>query len=204
MTSAPDALLFDMDGVLVDSFGAWLAAMNAALRRFHRPPLSEQDFREHYWGHDLYENLQRLELEDTVGQFCVNIFGDYVSDITVFSDTRQVLQQLDTYPTALVTNTPRACVDDILKHFGLDVYFDVMVTSDHVSRGKPHPDMLLLACQRLRVKPSNVLFIGDTDSDVRAGRAAGCTVVGIGVDADITISRLAELPAVVAGTIRRR
>ncbi|HDS58859.1 MAG TPA: HAD family hydrolase, partial [Thermoplasmatales archaeon] len=176
MAFHPDALLFDMDGVLVDSFDAWLAAMNASLRQFHLPELSEKEFQEQYWGHDLYENLQRLELEDKVGRFCVNIFGDYVGAITVFSETQRVLQQIDHYPTALVTNTPRACVDDILGHFDLDAYFDVIVTSDDVSRGKPHPGMLLQACRRLGVHPRRVLFIGDTDSDVRAGRAAGCTV----------------------------
>lgn len=190
----PTALLFDMDGVLVDSFHAWLKALNAALRRYDHEPLSEQTFRDTYWGHDLYENLRRLGIDDEVGAFCLTIFGDYVDGITIFPATREVLQRLSGYPMALVTNTPRRCVDSILTHFDIDV-FDVVVTPDDVEHGKPDPEMLHRACTRLDVAPADTVFVGDTESDVEAGRAAGCTVVGVQVDADETIENIGELPS---------
>lgn len=192
---APEALLFDMDGVLVDSFHAWLRALNAALRRFDHEPLSEEEFRRTYWGHDLYENLRRLGIDDEVGAFCLTIFDDYVDGIEMFTATREVLQRLEAYRMALVTNTPRRCVDSILTYFDIDGSFEAMVTPDDVERGKPDPEMLLTACNRLHVEPSDAVFVGDTESDVRAGWAAGCTVVGIQVAADETIDDIAGLPS---------
>jgi len=94
-----------------------------------------------------------------------------------------------------VTNTPERCVDSILTHFDIDDYFQAVVTPDDVTQGKPDPEMLLEACRRLEVQPSRTVFVGDTDSDVRAGRAAGCTVIGIQVDADETIGSIADVPA---------
>ena len=53
------------------------------------------------------------------------------------------------------------------------------------------------ACERLNVDPKDVVLIGDTDSDVKAGRAAGCKVVGINVEADYTIRDLSELTTLI-------
>ena len=190
---SPKALLFDMDGVLVDSFKAWLQALNAALRRFNHEELSEKEFRHTYWGHDLYENLCRLGIDNQVGAFCLTVFDDYVDGITIFPATLSVLQKLAGYPIALVTNTPERCVKSILTHFDIDDYFQAVVTPDDVEQGKPDPEMLLEACRRLEVQPSRTVFVGDTDSDVQAGRAAGCTVIGIQVDADETIGSIADV-----------
>ncbi len=191
---SPDALLFDMDGVLVDSFHAWLRALNDALQRYGHEPLSEETFRRVYWGHDLYENLRRLGIDDEVGVFCLAVFDEYVDAIDLFPDTRAVLEQLDGYRMALVTNTPRGCVDSILTYFDLAGYFDAVVTADDVQQGKPDPEMLLQACTQLNVAPADTVFVGDTESDVRAGRAAGCTVIGVQVDGDQTIEGIAGLP----------
>ena len=194
MISDVAAILFDMDGVLVNSLHAWLAAMNAVLCRYNLPELSEKEFREQYWGHDLFENLHRLGLNDRASHFCVNTFVDHVEDISIFSGAKEVLQQLYQYPKALVTNTPRHCVLKVLDYFDLETYFDVIITSDDVFIGKPNPHMILCACNRLGVNSKNVIFVGDTESDVKAGIAAGCIVVGIGIKADTTISSIENLP----------
>jgi len=83
--------------------------------------------------------------------------------------------------------------NSIQKNLGIDRYFDAIVTVDDVSRGKPSPEIVLKACDFLKVNPKDVLLIGDTDSDVKAGKTAGCTVVGVKIDADYTINSLSEL-----------
>ena len=60
-------------------------------------------------------------------------------------------------------------------------------------KAKPDPEIVIKACTVLDVEPDNTVLVGDTDSDVKAGKAAGCIVVGINVDADYTIKNLSEL-----------
>ena len=67
------------------------------------------------------------------------------------------------------------------------------MTSDDVFRGKPNPEIVFKTCISLEVKPKDVLLVGDTDSDVLAGRAAGCKVIGINIAADYTINNITDL-----------
>ncbi|MBC7110413.1 MAG: HAD-IA family hydrolase, partial [Archaeoglobi archaeon] len=73
-------------------------------------------------------------------------------------------------------------------------FFDVIVTGDEVKAGKPHPEIILRACELLGVSPKEVVLVGDTQSDVIAGKSAGCrAVIGVGTEADFKISSLKEL-----------
>ncbi|MDR6719289.1 HAD family hydrolase [Paenibacillus sp. 2003] len=86
-----------------------------------------------------------------------------------------------------------------LQWMGLDSFFDVVIGTDLVERGKPFPDMLLLACERLGVSVQNTVVIGDTDGDMEMARAAGAGYrIGIGEPgrirlADRTIQSFHEL-----------
>jgi HAD superfamily hydrolase (TIGR01509 family) len=195
MKLQPSAILFDMDGVLIDSLDSWWHALNEALKKFKHQELTRDEFIATYWGHDLKENLKRLKLRPEVAPFCNITYGNYIDYIRIYPDTKSTLQQLTTFRKVIITNTPMDCARQILNKFQITRYFETIITSDDVKKAKPDPEIVYNACERLGVHPSTVLLIGDTDSDVKAGKAAGCTVVGLKVDADITIQRLAELPA---------
>jgi HAD superfamily hydrolase (TIGR01549 family) len=100
---------------------------------------------------------------------------------------------LNQYPKALITNTPANCTHQILRNFGIDPYFNTVITSDDVTNAKPAPEPILKACKHLQIQPKNALLIGDTKSDIHAGKTAGCTVIGINIPADYTIHHLKEL-----------
>jgi phosphoglycolate phosphatase len=104
------------------------------------------------------------------------------------------LRALASYKKAVITNTPTDCARQILEKFHIQQYFEAIVTSDDVVKSKPDPEIVFKACERLGVDVKTVLLIGDTESDVKAGREAGCTVVGLNIPADITIQKLSELP----------
>lgn len=193
MKCHPLAILFDMDGVLIDSFRAWLQALNTSLKKFNLDEVNEQEFKEKFWGHDLNDNLKRLNLDKKVGDFCISIFGNFVDKIEIFPETKMVLEKLNSFKKGLITNTPRGCISKVLRQFNLAKYFDVVVTSDEVKMGKPSPEMILKACHAFQIEPSDALLVGDTESDVLAGKKAGCIVVGLNVDADIKIKKLSEL-----------
>jgi HAD superfamily hydrolase (TIGR01509 family) len=197
MKLAPSALLFDMDGVLVDSLDAWWKALNSALQRFKHQQITREEFMRTYWGHDLKANLERLHLNPDVARFCNITYGDHIEYVTIYSDTKRTLQLLNSYKKAIITNTPTDCAHQILRKFRIEQYFQEIVTSDDVDKAKPDPEIVFKACERLRVDPKTVVLVGDTDSDVKAGRAAGCIVVGLNITADITIQSLSELVAVI-------
>jgi HAD superfamily hydrolase (TIGR01509 family) len=193
MKLKPKAILFDMDGVLVDSLDAWLISLNSALKRYHHKQITREEFIEKYWGHDLYDNLDRMGLSHEIGDFCNSIYSEHVHAIKIYPDTRDTLKRLKDYKKGIITNTPRDCTMQILKQFDIEQYFDSVITSDDVDKAKPDPEIVLKACAALGVKPKDSIMVGDTESDVQAGKAAGCTVIGIQIQADYTIERLSQL-----------
>ena len=193
MKMKPSAILFDMDGVLVDSLDSWLSSLNAALRSFNHREITREEFIEKYWGYDLYDNLDRMGLSHEIGRFCNSVYGEHLDAIKIYPDTKDMLQKLKGYKKGIITNTPKDCVCQILKEFDIEQYFEIVITSDEVVKAKPDPEIVLKACEVLGVKPENVVLIGDTNSDVKAGRDAGCTVIGVNVKADYTVKNLSEL-----------
>jgi phosphoglycolate phosphatase len=193
MKLSPNAILFDMDGVLVDSLDSWWKALNSALKRFKHQEITRDEFMKTYWGHDLKANLKRLQLNPEVAQFCNITYGNHLEYINIYPDTKSTLMRLASYKKAIITNTPTDCAKQILRKFEIEQYFKEIITSDDVVKAKPSPEIVFKACERLSVDAKTVVLVGDTESDVKAGQAAGCIVVGLNIAADITIQRLFDL-----------
>lgn len=189
----PSAVLFDMDGVLIDSLDSWWHALNDALLMFNHQKITRDEFIRTYWGHDLRWNLAQLNLNPEVAAFCNLTYGGHLDDVRIYPETKPTLAKLASYKKAIITNTPTDCTRQILRKFDISEYFQTIVTSDDVAKAKPDPEIVFKACDKLQVEPHTVVLVGDTESDVKAGRAAGCTVVGIRVDADVTVQNLSEL-----------
>jgi len=193
MKIKPKAILFDMDGVLVDSLDSWWQSLNHALEAYDMKTISKEMFFEKYWGHDLYDNLKRNNLPLEVGLSCNRLYGDHLDAVKIYENVKKVLEKLSDYPKCVVTNTPRDCTIQILKNFDLEKYFSFVFTSDDVKLAKPSPEIILLACEKLDVKPEDAVLVGDTDSDIKAGHDAGCKVIGIGLKADYSVNQLSEI-----------
>jgi HAD superfamily hydrolase (TIGR01509 family) len=193
----PQAILFDLDGVLVDSLDAWWISLNSALEAFHQQPLTKKEFISRYWGHDLYDNLDRMNLSHDIGPLCNQMYSEHVDAIRLYPKAKETLEYFTHYEKGVITNTPGDSAHLILQKFGLQQFFDVVLTSDQVQKAKPHPEIVLKACQLLQVQPQQVVLVGDTRSDVNAGRAAGCTVIGVNVEGDYMIKTVGELPSLI-------
>ncbi len=193
MKIKPSAIFFDMDGVLIDSLDSWWNALNQALKAFNHKEISKNEFIKKYWGHDLRDNLRKMKLNPNIGNFCNLVYSEHLDRVNIYNDTKDTLLKLNKYIKAIITNTPKDCTKQILKKFDIETYFSLVITSDEVQKAKPDPEIIYAACERLHTSPENVLLIGDTESDVQAGKAAGCTVVGIKIESDYTIERLSEL-----------
>jgi len=193
------AVLFDLDGVLVESVDVWLSAFNDTLRELGLPSISREEFIKKHWGKSTVENFRSMGLGMEAVLRCWRKYLDRLHEIKLFPASKKVLREVrKKYKTALVTNTPKQGVESLLRRLGILDSFDLIVTGDDVREGKPSPEIVLLACERLGISPAEALLVGDTQSDVEAGRRAGCRVVGIGIEADFTIKNIAELEPLLA------
>jgi len=202
--SGPIGVLFDMDGVLIDSYDAWFDLVNAARGAFGRPPIDLAAFDEG-WGQGLDADAERYFpglTAERLGAYFDAHFMDHVGRVRVMPGARETLAALRerSVPTAIVTNTPRAIASDVLSFKGLVEWIDELVGADEVENAKPAPDMVREACRRLGVEAERCLMVGDSRFDQAAARRAGVLFVGYGgLRGDVTLETLTELPERIPG-----
>lgn len=181
------AFLFDMDGVIVDS------------NPFHKIALKQ--FCKKY-GHDLSEEelIQKI-YGRTNKDWLVNVFGKldqeklrqyadekealfrdlYKDDIKPVNGLIDFLKKLDDLKIAraIGTSAPKANVDFTLFKTATQKYFNTILDESFVSIGKPDPEIYIKSAAALGFKPENCIVIEDSLSGVKAGKSAGCKVIGI-------------------------
>lgn len=183
MTRLPlQAVLFDMDGTLVDTERLWWEAVEEVAGR----PLTEAD-RPDVLGRPVEHTAAWLAaatgtpaaaLADTLHRE----FADRVrTGVVPRPGALDLLDALarEGVPTALVTASPRAVADTVLEALGGASRFAVSVTADDTEHTKPAPDPYLAACRALGVDPSGCVAVEDTETGVRSAEAAGCAVLAV-------------------------
>lgn len=190
----PAAVLFDLDGVLIDSQDAWYHLLNAAAKALGHPVIPRDAFDACFGqgveadAEQFFGGIDPAELE---AYFDAH-FLDHASHVLVNPDAAPVLNALSQRGIvhAVVTNTASALAKETLRGAGLEP--DLIVGASDAA-GKPAPDMLWLACERLGVATADAWMVGDSRFDREAARAAGVSFVGYGVDGERRIERLTEL-----------
>ncbi len=195
------AILFDLDGVLIDSYLAWYHQFNDTLKYFGHKPISEKVFRKH-WGQSTEDDVRIFMPERTVDEvrkYFENHYHEYMDYLQINNETKNVLRKLAKMKLKIgcVTNSHRNIVKKILVNKRINNFFQILITADDVKRPKPAPDMLLKACRRLRVLPQETIFVGDTKTDIKAGNNAGCLVIGYRTKADMMAQNLEEILSMV-------
>lgn len=135
------AVLFDLDGVLVDSFEAWYYTFNDSLKQFGCVKLSKTEFSKQ-WGSPIEEDIKRNFIGKTVKEVkdAHNLnFKKRKKFVKLFAQSKNTLQKLKKKKVklGLITNSTRFIVFTILNHFKLKKYFKVIVTMDDVKKRKP-------------------------------------------------------------------
>ncbi|MDO8594263.1 MAG: HAD family hydrolase [bacterium] len=201
------AVLFDIDGVLIDSLETALHFVGDILAHMgHRvPPRNELLTYMHF---PLVQVLQRAtgsKLTDAL-KLLPEITSKihYRSDLlSEFPFTREMLEVLQKkYVLGLITSRKN---DGLRRYFDFsknEHLFSTTVTVEDVTHHKPHPEPLLLAAKRLKLKPSECVYIGDSHTDIEAGKAAGMKTILYGgkkhVHADARTLSFRKLPELIA------
>jgi HAD superfamily hydrolase (TIGR01509 family) len=189
------AVLFDMDGTLLDSERLWAAALRA-LAEHHGGTLSDPA-RLSMVGRNatetmaiFYDDLRIAEPDRAAdGRFVAARMAElYATDLTWQPGAAELVAQVRAaaIPTALVTSTMRRLVEVALDStLGRD-NFDAVVCGDEVSAHKPHPESYLTAAAKLRVPIERCVAIEDSPAGVTSALAAGAVVVGVPGEVPLT------------------
>ena len=182
------AVLFDMDGTLLDTAPDFVAVCQAMRAARELPPLNEQVIRDVVSGGaramvsatfgldvgaDGFEAL-RLEFLERYQQHCAVLSRPFDGMPELLADI-----EASRLVWGVATNKPLCFAAPIMQQLGLAERSAVLLCPDHVERSKPAPDMLLLACEQMGIAPADVLFVGDDARDIESGRAAGCKTAAV-------------------------
>lgn len=216
MTSRlPDAVVFDNDGLLLDTESVWTRAEEDLFER-RGLEFTPADKRElvgtsaEIAGGILERRLgEPGRAEELIEELNVLVVAELEHGVEAMIGARELLERLRERgtPIGLVSNSPLRFVQRSIEIVGFETHFDVILSAHEVAAPKPAPDPYLEACRRLGVEPGpNVIALEDSPTGVAAARAAGLTVIGVPSIEGIALEEahhLAEslLDAVVAGQL---
>src|ERR1700722_10874112 len=190
------AILFDLDGVLVDSTGA----VDREWRQWERRKGVDGDaVMAIAHGVRTIEVIERVAPHLDAAAEAWEIENEEASDqqgVRVMPGAAALVNSIPAGRWGVVTSSTRLLDGSRLRFCGLPVP-NVLVTADDVEHGKPHPEPYLKGAQKLGCKPADCLVIEDAPAGIRAARAAGMKVIGLA--STYAVSKLGEADAVVAG-----
>ncbi|MEG1641759.1 MAG: HAD-IA family hydrolase [Synergistaceae bacterium] len=175
------AFVFDLDMTLIDSSYSIHHCTNLLAKEFNLKEISREQIMKaiglpiedswiSFWGE--YK-------EEWLTYYRKNYIEEENAKLRLFPSTIPTLKTLKEkgYKTAVVTN--RKLPERPIIAVGLKEYLDVIVGTSEVTHPKPHPEPLLVACKKLGIEPSEIIYTGDTDIDIKTALAAN--IKGIGV-----------------------
>lgn len=206
MPSNP-AVLFDLDGVIVDSREHHLSAWEAFARE-HTPHAPAGYFHQTFGLRNdaiiggLIEPLDAETLATLAARKEELFRASARGNLALLTGVAALLEFLDaeSVPKAIVTSTPRANLDMILDTLGIAGRFDALVAEEDASKGKPDPEGFLVAARRLNVPSARCVVVEDAPAGLQAAKAAGMLAIGVTTtrpaadlgDADLVVDSLAE------------
>lgn len=170
-------VIFDMDGVLINSIELWINVGLAGLKEINITAKREDMIK----GVVKFDTVKKLGVKDlsAYGKRINDMFVEKVMDVETqqhIIDLLEKCKEMD-IRMGVVTTSGKKAVTGILKNLKLDKYFDVVVTHEDVELHKPDPEGVYKAMKALKANPETTLMIGDTRNDVLAAKSAGITSV---------------------------
>lgn len=186
--SSFDAVIFDMDGVLIDSEPLWKIAMEEV---FHSigSELTKQDFQKTvglrldeviiFWHlHEGWKNVTPKEIEQQIILKMVELIRANAAPLQGVLETLAFLKERN-IKIGLATSSYEVLIQTVLRELNITSFFEVTHSAEHEEYGKPHPAVYLTVAEQLRVSPARCLVIEDSLNGIISGKAAKMKVVCI-------------------------
>lgn len=196
------AILFDMDGVLIEAKEWHYEALNKALDKFGMA-ISRDAHLTTYDGLPTRTKLKMLTkahgLPEELHEFLNSLKQQYTIEMTaslckpVFHH-QYALSKLKGlgYKMGVCSNSVRTSVEGMMRFSKLDRYLDLQVSNEDVSKPKPDPEMYIKGMKELGVTPEETLILEDNEHGIKAARASGAHVLVIGTVDDVNFERISE------------
>ncbi|MGD2098102.1 MAG: HAD family hydrolase [Desulfobacterales bacterium] len=210
------AVIFDLDGTLIDSIDIYFKIVENALERLDLPPVSRtqilaaaesENFK---WERILPREIQRRrehiidEAWAVINEIAPQMFADDLEMIPG-ADTAIHMISAKGLKMGLVTSTQKHYLETKmlpLKIAGVGSFLEVVVTSDDVDKRKPAPDPLIACARQLGLEPYDCVYVGDTATDMQSGQAAGMQTIGVLTGFDDYDALRKEQPDAIIDSIR--
>ena len=188
-----DAVIFDLDGTLIDSAPIYYAIIDVIFDRLDIPPVSQDVLLEAMkngefeWDIVLPSEMKHRKEQlvekarEIIDDIAPSMFDDQVKIIPGAADALQEIAAQG-LKLALVTSSLReymALKLVPLVKAGVDNLFEIMITADDVQHKKPHAEPLIMCSNKLGLTPAKCVYVGDTRVDIKAGNAAGMQTVAV-------------------------
>ena len=190
--SGYQAVIFDMDGVLVDSEPLFLKAINNLLVKESAEPVTDEENQTSLIGTTVEECWRRLKvmrqlpesLQSYLGKYDIAVKEVLQAELTPRPGVRRLIDTCSRrkLPKAVASSSLRSWVNLKLVTLGFQDSFDVVLGGDDVTRGKPEPEIYLLAAEKLKIPPSQCLAIEDSPVGIAAAVSAGIYTVAVLTD----------------------
>jgi HAD superfamily hydrolase (TIGR01509 family) len=206
-----EAVVFDLDGVLLDSEQVWDDARELLAEerggRWH--PKAQRDMMgmsSTEWSRYMHERIGLPEPPEEINREVVErLAAIYREHLPAITGAREAVERLAArWPLGLASSSNRELIDLVLELLGVKHLFAATVSSEEVARGKPAPDVYLEVARRLGVEPTHAAAVEDSHNGILAAKAAGMRVITIPnqhfppgeealAQADVVLDSLAEL-----------
>lgn len=176
-----EAVLFDLDGTLLDTAADFRTALNRLLQEEGRPTLEDQDVRVMVSNGSANLVAQAFAIDNSHAEFeplrlrLLEHYADCMLDNTrPYAGMEESLEFIQSRGKAwgIVTNKPQYFTDAIIAGLGMNPA--TLICPEHTGKPKPDPAGIVLGCAELNCAPENCLYIGDHKRDIDAGKGAGC------------------------------
>ncbi len=201
-----DAVFFDFDGTLADSYDAIAASVNHLRELRGHARLATDDVKAHVGRGPEYLLTKTVPETDLATDLKLyrnhhpTIMAEHTRLLPGASDVLRTLHSAGK-KIALCSNKPRIFSSELLAHLKIAALFHAVIGPEDVPRPKPAPDMILAALKRLDMAPARVLYIGDMVVDIETARAAGVTVWIVPSGSDTLETLTAGKPDRMLGTL---
>lgn len=190
-------VIFDLDGVLIDSFSAWHKLLNFALKSYGKKELSKKEFKK-FWGQGMEKDIEILLPEITLNdlqKFYEENFHRFSNYINVFPEAKNVLKKIKEKNIfiSIASNSAPKILSFCIERAKIEDFIDYYVGASDSLRGKPEPDILFNILKYFKLKKDEVIFVGDSPFDIEAGKRAGIKTIGLKIKGDLEISKLDDL-----------